>query len=213
MTVHHKILIILNGTMGAGKTTYSNKLQFELEKLNFKVFNEGYDKYIVNGANNAQEALDQIQHSLSKINLYKDDNVAVIADTCGDKHKNNNIIFGIDLSDFKRFDIYPNYNEMDFDGYLKWTLYNVLSRHTRIDTIGSNYNVNPVDNGVNTCTSIHKNKAQLVFNKNISDIICSNNIDECLSELQSEYDRYQKYVDLEHNFDLIITCLISKFIQ
>ena len=60
---------------------------------------------------------------------------------------------------------------MDFDGYLKWTLYNVLSRHTRIDTIGSNYNVNPVDTGVNTCTSIHKNKAQLVFNKNISDII------------------------------------------
>jgi len=213
-----KLLIVMNGTMGAGKTTYSNKLQTALEQRNYTVFNEGYDKYIINSEQPINEALCRIQSSLAKIKTINENenrttlNIAVIADTCGDKFKSikdisKNVLFSVPFDEqWTRYDIFPNYNPSDFDGYFKWTLYNVLNRNRRSDDHTKSYNVNPIDNGIDTCLNIHKNKAFLVFGK-----VCDISLPIDMEQLQSEHDRYQQYINNNQELEATINDLVNSF--
>lgn len=97
-------LIIMRGTVGAGKSTMSNYIQQKYTKLGYKVFVEGMDKYCYKGIA-PNKAVQYIQRELHKA-VRNTSKTIVVIDTCGDNRSPNP--FGIDFVGWKTVEIWPN---------------------------------------------------------------------------------------------------------
>jgi len=172
-----KTLIIMKGTVGSGKSTHANAIQKCIEEIGGYCINEGTDKYRKMGYS-SQCAIEQVENKMREINNVKNNLLVVIIDTCGDKGGNN--IFGHNFQNWKTIKHYPNFIKNDnnlFNGYLSWSLINVLNR--KHSSQSTEYYLNPVDAGISTCVSVHTKKSIAVFGKNRTSTSVTFELNKC----------------------------------
>jgi hypothetical protein len=110
-----------------------------------------------------KDAVQQIKQSLLTINNSQTELNVVVIDTCGEHNSNSNTFFEVNFDGWKKFNFWPNLNRSNLSGYFAWSLRNVLLRTTPDEN--SNYFLNPVKAGVDTCLTVHKKKAIALFGK------------------------------------------------
>jgi hypothetical protein len=201
-------LIIMKGTVGCGKSTYSSKIKEHIEKMGGTCLVVGTDKYCKLGMT-VPDAISKIKEELLEINeLENSKMLVVIIDTCGEKNTGNNI-FDINFNDWKKVIFWPNLERSEMEGYLTWTLCNVLRRDK--PTYNDNHYLNPTDAGVNTCINVHKKKASALFGNKIPNINYGplTSRENVISKINDKAESYQKLLDSK----FIIDNVIAKFIK
>jgi hypothetical protein len=165
-------LVIMKGTVGAGKTTYSAFIKRAVEARGGVCYVEGTDKYCVKG-DHMRTAVAKVATSLSQISACDNDDIVVVIDTCGEQ-SNGAIMFNTDFSGWKVAAVWPNLNRSDIRGYLAWSYRNVL-RRVRTD-VNSPYWLNPVETSVELCKSVHLKKVKALQLVKKNDIINYNDL-------------------------------------
>lgn len=195
-TLHTKatkpgVLVVMKGTVGAGKTTFSEKLQDHIKSIGGYCTNEGTDKYCKTGVP-TKTAAKMVGNELRKaFKVPKDINVVII-DTCGDRDSEHTTeYFGVNFAGWKKITVYPNYDEKMFKGYLSWSLRNVLNRGIVDKT--TNYYLSPMGAGVQVCLDVHKGKSMGVFSK-YDNPTSKTTKEAILAEINKEADEYAKYL-------------------
>lgn len=205
----HSMLVIMKGVVGAGKTTFSERLKAECEKMGKICFVEGVDKYCKNG-DSMENAISKIKENLMTINnLDNTANVVVCIDTCGE-HTNNktNEIFGINFAGWKRMNIWVNLDRGHLENYLAWTLRNVLYR-TQV-TADCNYWLNPEGASVSKCIEVHTKKAKALFGKKVPQFFYSTpNRDDAIKLLNPKADEYAQYLAQDKSADIDIQKILE----
>jgi len=189
-----KILIVMKGTVGSGKSTFSEQLQARLLSIG-TVFCEGTDKYCIRG-DNIKTACAKVHSTLMKASRYNQPVVIVIIDTCGDRFIPSNV-FGVNFSDFEIFEVYPNLFENNIDGYLAWTLSNVLKRTQSLPN--SNFWLNPIAVPPVKCMSIHFDKAYGLFGNKVNRITKKTELNEILEDIKQKALEYSEILKQEPN--------------
>jgi hypothetical protein len=204
-----KLLIVMKGTVGAGKTTYSSKLQEKIEELGATCINVGTDKYCKDGVpiNQAVQMVTNEIRSVNNLDPTKCNTVVVIVDTCGEKN-NGNIIFDYNFNGWKKVNVFPNHNKNNLKGYLAWSLRNVLNRPNTSND--SKFWLNPVSAGVSTCVDVHYRKAVALFGKKNVTKVNGSVMDSVLNMIKVDADEYQKYLDEYQKIDDHVDKIISK---
>lgn len=211
-----KVLFVLQGTVGSGKTTFSQSLQIEVEKIGGVCINEGTDKYCVNGMS-IKNAVKRVTNVLKGINSIHNNLIVVIIDTCGERN-NGNVIFNYDfigwtihriIPNFDESIIRPNFNESrirpNFDKlrirqYLCWSLHNVLTRPRHINN--GNFFLNPASASVTICKKVHTNKAIALFGeKRFVNVSHRNELNDILRDIEQEAYEYQEYLNTSMPID------------
>jgi hypothetical protein len=185
------IVILMRGTVGAGKTTYSNKIKEIIESMGGVCIVEGTDKYCVQGQS-FSEARENVKNSFININNITNDTIVVIIDTCGYTSVSKTI-FGYDFSKWNHFTFSPNLYNNRLDGYKAWTLRNVLNR--TLHDANSSYWLNPEGADVTTCVNVHTSKCKKLFGKKTKPVTYSANKEIILREINDLADDYQTYLD------------------
>jgi hypothetical protein len=208
MNGKRRILIILKGTVGAGKSTYAGELQRQIEAKGWTCLSEGTDKYSRIGSTNKQ-ASDKVHQALSQSKKITN-NLVIIIDTCGER-TNSSTIFGYCFTGWETHTLWPNYR-CDFDEqmqlkYLKWSLSNVLNRPSYSPS--SNYYLNPESVSLSLCIKIHRDKFKRLIGN--CPTVCTSNLDKniILAELKPTYDEFTDW--LSTNMDLTQT--VSEFLD
>ena len=157
-------LIIMKGVVGAGKSTASKTIKEKVEELGGYCVVEGVDKYSKNGMN-FNQAQSEIKKGILSVNDTDAELVVVVIDTCGERDRKNEMTcFGVNFNGWTKVNFWPNYIQQNKDGYLAWSLRNVLQR-TAVSS-ESDYYLNPVGAGVGTCIQVHQKKERsLGFSK------------------------------------------------
>lgn len=215
VTNQKKVLCVLQGTVGSGKTTFSQSLQIEVEKIGGVCINEGTDKYCVNGMS-INNAVKRVTTVLKGINRIHNNLIVVIIDTCGERN-NGNVIFNYDFIGWKihriipnfdesiirpNFDesrIRPNFDELRIRQYLCWSLRNVLTRP--LHTKNGNFFLNPTSASVTICKKVHTNKAIALFGQRFVNVSHSNELYDILSDIEQEAYEYQEYLNTSMPID------------
>ncbi len=201
-------LVMMKGTVGSGKTTYSAKLKEALEAKGYHCTVVGTDKYCKMGTP-INEAVSLVKNDILQINLVNEKPIVLIVDTCGDRN-NKNELFGFNFSSWKCISVFPNCCRSNMDGYLSWSLRNVLLRCK--PTESSSHYLNPETAGINCCLAVHQKKAQLLFGKKIPKISLKS-IDcreDAVSGLNEKADEYQKYLEKEMVLETEIDKIVNK---
>ena len=146
-------LVLLEGTVGSGKTSFSNALEKELLGRGYTVVNESTDKYCKTGIP-MNQAVNNVSQAIK--NKTKPDKSVVIIDTCG-ANITGNKIFNCSFDGYKIHYVRPNFNPSNISGYLSWSLNNVLSRSLHSAT--TDYWLNKESAGEQVCRQVHKDKA------------------------------------------------------
>ena len=204
-------LIILKGTTGVGKSTFSAKLQEAYEAQNKHFFVAGTDAYCKDG-DTMQQAIEKIKQNLLTINDIPDDgHVIVCIDTCNEHTSNKtNDIFGVNFAGWKRINVWPNLiDRNNLNGYLSWSLRNVLNREAT--TSESKYWLNPVNAGVSTCIMVHKKKAVAHFGKKIPELFYGSPAtkEKALELIKDEADKYALLLESTKPLDLEIQKIVQ----
>jgi len=201
-------LVIMKGTVGAGKSTYGKLIKEKIESLGGHCFVEGTDKYCKSGVP-ISEAVRRIKEEFTKINdLDNNKLLVVVIDTCGEK-VNNNDIFGIDFTGWKKVNVWPNFDRSKMEEYLAWTLRNVLQRGK--PDADSNHYLNPIDAGINTCVDVHKRKARALLGKKIPNLftMTPRTKEEAIQLINNRANSYQKILDTDHPIEKEISTIIE----
>lgn len=185
-----RVLVVMRGTVGSGKTTYSNAIQKKVEELGGVCINEGVDKYCRTGIQ-TQQAVNLVANELNKIPTIQNDLLVVIIDTCGEKQ--SNVIFDYDFSAWKKVVVTPNFDQKNISGYMAWSLRNVLSRP--LHTMNTPFWLNPKSATVKVCVDVHLNKCKKLFGKGTKAITFSTDLNHILTEIESSANLYQTYLD------------------
>jgi len=188
--IKKQILFVLEGTVGSGKTTFSQSLEKEVEKIGGVCINEGTDKYCVNGMP-IKDAVKKVTKVLKGINRIHNNLIVVIIDTCGEKNTGN-VIFNYDFDGWEIHRIRPNFDESRIRQYLCWSLRNVLTRPRH--TNNGNFFLNPVSAGVAICKKVHTNKAKDLFGQSFVNVSNSNDLYDILNDIGPEASEYQEYL-------------------
>lgn len=154
----NSILIILEGTVGAGKSTWARKACEAYGKRGYwsKVF--GTDEFCNKGIP-VKQAVQRVSQQLSNFIKKNKGKKVVIIDTCGERSSDK--IFGqkFNPQEWRYIRVRPNWKGTEHEeGYLKWSLYNVLSRG--IPKEDDHFWLNPTGAGIQTCIDVHKRKAE-----------------------------------------------------
>jgi hypothetical protein len=186
-----KIWIQMVGTVGSGKTTLSKALKKAIREIGGHCIIVGVDKYLKKDMNFAT-ALDACRAAL--LNLANQSNPLTVAiiDTCGENKFNlKDTVFEIQLKGWKKIRAEPNYNKSNLNGYLHWSLRNVLSR-----TADSGCNLNPDTAGIGRCIDVHLAKSKGIFGKGTKGILFGNysTAAEACSKLDVVADEYEATV-------------------
>lgn len=212
-TTHNKLIgtgtiILMNGTVGSGKSYFSNLLKKYIEDHGSVCISEGIDKYCRDGMA-IKDAVSRIHDNILDMNNdCSGKNKFIIIDTCGENNKETNI-FNVDVSNWKIINIFPNLLRSNLEGYLCWSLRNVLLRH--IPTSSDTFWLNPINAGLKRCISVHSKKCKALFgNKipkifSITPIICS----DAIQLLNNRADAYFELIKSELPIDKEIEKLYS----
>lgn len=184
-----KIWIQMVGTVGSGKTTLAKALKKAITEIGGHCIIVGVDKYLKKGMDFGS-ALAACRAAL--LNLANQSNPLTVAiiDTCGETKFNlKDSVFEIQLKGWKKLRAEPNYNgRSNLNGYLHWSLRNVLSR-----TRDSGCYLNPDVVGIGKCIDIHLTKAKGIFGKGTKGILFGNynSAAEACSKLDMVADEYE----------------------
>ncbi len=155
------VLVIMKGTVGAGKSTYSQALKAGVEARGGSCYVEGTDKYCQVGLD-TRSAIGRVHQELNKVSADQNDDIVVVIDTCGENtEKNNYKVFDVDFTGWKKLEVSPNLERKDMKGYFAWSLRNVLQRGK--PGPNTNHYLNPVDASPKVCIDVHKKKCQRLF--------------------------------------------------
>jgi hypothetical protein len=193
-------LIIMKGTVGAGKTTVSKLLQQKITELGGHCVNEGPDKYCKSGMHIA-DACRQVTNELKKLNESDNDMLVAIIDTCGEKGlPKNNVHFDVDFTGWKTITVMPNYDKNKQKEYCAWTLRNVLQRSA--SSKDTDFWLNPNGAGVQTCVTVHKKKLSAILNGKIVLKVDKTDVNGILGEIKELADSYSDYLANTENMSL-----------
>ncbi len=188
-----RILVVMRGTVGSGKTTYSTAIQKKVEELGGVCINEGVDKYCRTGVT-TQQAVQNISQKFYQIPTIQNDLVVVIIDTCGEK--TSDTMFDYNFSGWKKVIVTPNFVQQRFrlKQYMAWSLRNVLNRP--LHTMDTPFWLNPQSATAQVCVDVHLTKCRKLFGKKINEIVVSTNkIEDILTIIKSDADLYQNFLD------------------
>lgn len=155
-------LIILKGTVGAGKSTMAQAIKNKVEGRGGVCLIASVDKLTKSGMQTVQAVAcvqDALKEGIAKASV---PDLVVVVDTCGEK-SNGAKIFSIDFSGWTRVEIWPNLDRKDLVGYFAWSLRNVLSRGVPMDA--DTFALSPATTSVELCINVHKTKANSLFGK------------------------------------------------
>ena len=166
--------------------------------------------HIKNAVDNATKDLLDINSSISEIKV-------CIIDTCNE-HESGNKYLNIDFTGWKKIIVWPNLDKNNMEGYLAWTLRNVLRR--KIPGPSDNYYLNPEKAGYQVCINVHKKKNRALFGKKIMNSFSINSTSstdptstmEAISMLNERADSYESYLQTNMQLDNEIEKIISKII-
>jgi hypothetical protein len=158
------LVLVLKGAPGSGKSTFAASFQEYVEKNGGICLVEGTDKHQRSDKTlTLEKAIQKVGQNLIEFGSREHSMKVVIIDTCGDKWKKGNCtFFGVEFSDWKIMEFWPNYNPLKskLDEYLGWSLFNVLSR------VGeTNSTLSPEICGETTCVNVHMAKSKNLFEK------------------------------------------------
>jgi hypothetical protein len=190
------VAIVFQGTVGCGKTSFSKELikQIEESKQFQHVKRISPDDYNKNSNTNGKRpnAVEICQNEIKDI-LKKEGSIFLIIDTCGDLYNENDpnkICFNVSLKDLKVIVFKPNFIESDMKGYLSFSLYNVLCRG--IHSSETDYYLNPISAGTETCVKVHSNKARALFGNKFFYVSRKNDsLENIKTHIQPQYIRYK----------------------
>jgi adenylate kinase family enzyme len=150
-----KIRINMVGVTGAGKSTAAEKIVEQVTQKGGKCLVVSSDKWSKAGIGGKKQQ-EMVHKEISDFDKLQADLKVIIVDTCNESGTSP-ICFGFNLVQYKTFDFYPNLKRTKFDDYECWCLNNVLNRS--IHTKDTNFWLNPVSAGINTCIKVHNAKA------------------------------------------------------
>lgn len=162
-------LVLLEGTVGSGKTTFAQALEKELLTRNYTVINESTDKYCKTGIQ-MNQAVNNVSNAIKTKS--KPNDCVIIIDTCGANITGNKIFF-CTFEGYKIHYYRPNFNPSNINGYLSWSLNNVLSRKHHSNT--TDYWLNPESATEKVCRQVHKDKAIKILGSSFTNNYDSNN--------------------------------------
>ena len=200
------ILVLMRGTVGSGKTTYALRIKKAIEEMGGVCFNEGTDKYCLQGYS-IQQACEMVKSELQKINSADNKLLVVVIDTCGERN-NSDIIFDYNFTGWKKINVSPNYDQNKLKQYLAWTLRNVLRR--QVPTTDSLYWLNPGTASVDTCVDVHYKKAKALFGSKIVKLSNSLNLETIINDINNDANDYDQYLTEKRNIDTQINKIIQK---
>lgn len=210
--------INLIGITGSGKTTTSEKIIKLIENKGGKVLVVSADKWSKQNYKGHQlqnQILNEIEEFDSKPYKLK----VIVMDLCNENGVDK-YSFGFNFNNYQDINFYPNlvvdkFNKIDkFDEYECWCLNNVLSRP--LHNSDTNYWLNPVSAGVETCIKVHNSKAlgvaKLLGVKKTNNFNQKLNKETILNQIKSRSNNYKKILNGQ-NLDLQINKLIDDNIQ
>jgi len=202
------VLVLMAGTIGAGKTTFSAELEGAMKQKGWAVINEGTDKYVVTGLD-MNQSVAAVEAKLENIKNMPDDKILVIIDTCGQSQVNP-VVFGTDFSGCKMIKYYPNYNPGQKELYMAWTLRNILNRGPC--SAVTPFWINPAGAGVKTCVDVHLKKAQMAigYDKKLTNKLT---IDEIRADIDARANNYQVWLNEHMKMDDEIAKLAVKILE
>ena len=205
-------LVIMKGTVGSGKSTYAALIKKNIEANNGHCFVVGTDEYCKTGMS-VSDAIDKIKEKLMEINLIDNSKLLVVViDTCGEKNPGN-IIFGVDFTGWNKLNVWPNLERSEMEGYLSWSLRNVLLRNK--PDANDNYYLNPISVDVGKCADIHQTKARTLFGKKIPKMSISfgTSRENAIVLLNDKANAYQQFLSEKMDFDIEMEKFMKKIIK
>jgi hypothetical protein len=164
-------LVILKGVVGAGKSTFSQKILEGVLARGGHCIVEGTDKYCKTGMQ-TREAVFRVQRSLEEISRIANDDLVVVIDTCGEQTQEKQMkVFNVNFDGWKKVTLWPNLtrdgrgNAVNLVGYFAWSLRNVLLR--KRPTARDSHYLNAESAGTQVCIDVHKKKSKALFNKRV----------------------------------------------
>lgn len=202
--------INLIGITGSGKTTTAEKIKKIIENKGGEVLIVSADKWSKQNFK-GDNLKNKIFTEIKQFDMINSNFKVIIMDLCNENGimKNN---FGYDFDNYTDLIFYPNLISNKFDEYECWCLENVLSRP--VHTLQSNYWLNPIGTGVQTCIKVHNIKATAIskllnikrmntFNQNLT-------LEQILNKIKTKSNNYKNKLA---NLDLEITNFIEKNIK
>lgn len=179
-----RVVVKLMGTVGAGKTTMTELFKKYAIEKGLSVVSVGVDQFCKNGMD-IRNATRECRKILGNAKAKKTN--IVIIDTCGER--NGKKPFGVDFSDYRWVEMWPNYKKDNQKGYFYWSLRNVLKRDECSNN--SNYWLNPKGAGVNTCIMVHSKKLMAHNITNIPKIDKNKPLSAILSMIDDNARQYE----------------------
>ena len=189
----NKFRINMCGITGSGKTTATEKMEKILLNNNYQVLIVNVDKLSKQGLKGKQ-LQNKIFNDIKNFDKTKNNKKVIIMDICNENGISANS-FGWNFSEYIDLIYYPNFDKNNFDEYQAWCLKNVISRP--LYTNDSNYWLNPVSAGLQTCLKVHALKASGVANLTNSTykpIPSHNDINQLKQSLMPKWNNYQTYL-------------------
>lgn len=206
-----KIRINMCGITGSGKTTFTEKLEQMLKNNNCDVLivnSDSLSKRGIKGKEMQKTIFNNIRNFEKNIGQKK--KKVVIMDLCNENGVTDNS-FGLNFSEYNDVTFFPNFNKEQFDDYQAWCLNNVINRP--IHTNDTNYWLNPVSAGVETCIKVHNMKARGIANivgvqyNDINMKLTMTQLKNLISEKSQRYANYLKTRNFEEEISNFLTDL------
>lgn len=209
----NKFRINMCGITGSGKTTATEKMEKILSNNNYQVLIVNVDKLSKQGLKGKQ-LQNKIFNDIKNFDKTKNNKKVIIMDICNENGISANS-FGWNFNEYIDLVYYPNFDKNNFDEYQAWCLNNVLNRP--LYTNDSNYWLNPVSAGLQTCLKVHALKASGIANltnSTYNPIPSHNDIKQLQKSLMPKWTNYQKYLTNINTDQEILNFLIdSKLIN
>jgi hypothetical protein len=194
------IVVVLKGVVGAGKSTYGEKVKELVEQLGGHCTVEGTDKYCKDGKS-ITEAIKLVNTALRNALTVDNQLNVVVIDTCGDRD-NGKTFFDVTFDSWKKVLLWPNLDRKNLQGYLAWSLRNVLSRGT--PSADGNFYLSPKTAGVTVCADVHKRKTLALFGKKTPVPSISGSIESAIATLDGDAAAYEAMLAEKFPIDKII---------
>lgn len=202
-------IIFLKGVVGAGKSTYSKKIEESVRNKGGCCIVVGTDKYCKNGFS-LPDAVNKIKEEFSIIDTVLNDMLVIVIDTCGEKDNADNI-FGYNFRGWKKINLWVNYDKSRIEQYLAWTIRNVLRR--TIPTADDNHWLNPDSGSVELCKKVHATKTKALFGKRAPKLFEFNNSlskKDSIARVNNRAEQYQQFLDSTMPIDSEVAKLMDK---
>ncbi|HSA76176.1 MAG TPA: hypothetical protein VLE02_01405 [Nitrosarchaeum sp.] len=205
------IVVVMRGTVGCGKSYLSIMLRDAIMRKGGYCVVANTSKYLNLGLS-VDDARKKVQNDLLTVNrIPQDKQVVVIIDSTDQKfNKKTTYFFDINFDNWVYYTLFPSFNKNNKEGYLKWSLMNVLQRRECVE--GDTYVTNPITYSLRNCLTTHHNISRQLFGKNtvkcMKDVYASKYITEAVEKLAYEAASYA--LDVERINEKIVVSFLNE---